>query len=374
MKIIRPLLLLILTLILGLSHLHAAPDPIGTLTSAQVSLGFDVFKLMMKETNEETVLFSPQALQDSLGAIHLGARIEAYAALDSLMRFEGIAPDQFYMGMSGLHRSLRGSDPRLSLNSSILIQSGISVRPEWITNVKGTYGTQVSNVNLHTVKDLRPLTPLEKPKMMLLNTTTYQGVWGFNFDKTEATNKPFKTRIHGETMASMMQKTDRFDYLRGNGFQAVCLPFSGHRLVMVILLPDTSLNTLLGRLNAYSWVRWMALFKPRVGTVCVPKLHLASSQTLDDPLRQLGLGVAYTHRANFGGIGENLCLTSVVDSSCLDTDITCAPNPTRIDEMDPTTKISAPPFLMILNRPFFFAIRDTLTGGIVLMGVVGKPS
>ncbi len=382
-------ILFVFVLVLGLGSFgFAKQDPVGIVTTAEVSFGFDVFKSMMKHTSQETVLFSPASLQDGLGAIHLGARVESYEALDSLMRFEAIAPDQFYLGMTGLHNALRGSDARLSSGATVYIQSGISVRPEWATNAKGYYGAQVHNVDLRSARGIRAVAPwgedlvgdslgellLSKPKMVVVDNTSYHGVWAFSFERDENARRSFRSRGGGEVPVSMMQKTDRFGYLKGNGFQAVCLPFAGHRMAMYVFLPDSSLSTVLGRLNSYSWVRWMMLFKPRVGTVSFPKLHVRSAQLLDGPLRQLGLGVAYTNRANFGGIGENLSLTSVVDFSRLDLDEASNASSTRIDEVETTPAISAPPFLMVMSRPFFFVIRDTLTGGIMLMGVIGKPS
>jgi serine protease inhibitor len=40
-------------------------------------------------------------------------------------------------------------------------------------------------------------------------------------------------------------------------------------------------------------------------------------------------------------------------------------------ESDPTPTT---PFLLVFNRPYFFAIRDTLTGAIVMMGSIGNPA
>lgn len=381
--------LILIVLITTSLSFASGKDPLAIMTTAQIAFGLDIFKVAAKQSDADNTLISPISLEKSLGALHLGSRIEVTSALETVLHIEQIPPYQFYIGMTALQESLQYCDPRLAISSSIWIQQGTPVRPEWKTSAKDYYGTDTMATNFNSPQGTQvlnhwitqtvagalssPFSPPKKNHVFLVDTCSYHGIWATGFDPAQTTNRRFLTRNNTTVLIPMMQKTEQYGYLKGNGFQAVSLHFSGQRLALYLFLPDQSLNAFFTRLNPYSWSRWMLMFKPKMGTVCLPKLDIYFSQKMDDPLRNLGLGIAFSERANLGGIGDDLRLSGVQSHLHFKIDETGSQSSTHIQviESDPTPTT---PFLLVFNRPYFFAIRDTLTGAIVMMGSIGNPA
>ena len=84
---------------------------------------------------------------------------------------------------------------------------------------------------------------------------------------------------------------------------------------------------------------------------------------------------AFTKRANFSGMGNNLAISEVKHKTFVEVNEegTEAAASTSVG----VAVVSAPieqPFKMIVNRPFFYAIRDNKTGSLLFMGSIVEPS
>jgi serpin B len=106
--------------------------------------------------------------------------------------------------------------------------------------------------------------------------------------------------------------------------------------------------------------------------VKLPRFEARTQARLDEALRALGLGIAFTGAADFGGIttAEALAITAVAHEAVV-----------KVDEAGTEAgaataviigRVSIPDFLVV-DRPFVFAIRDRPTGAVLFVGRIVRP-
>jgi len=179
-----------------------------------------------------------------------------------------------------------------------------------------------------------------------------------------------------------MSQSGKFPYLRGEGFQAVCLPYGETgRLKFYLFVPDKdkSLADFLQMLNQQNWERWIASFRMMDGDVKMPRFKIEyGAVSLKRPLTALGTGIAFDlRRADFSKaspIEPNLYIEDVLHKAVVEV------NEEGTEAAGVTAIIGVPGavaprerFTLVADRPFFFAICDSLTGFVLFTGIVNKP-
>ena len=181
-----------------------------------------------------------------------------------------------------------------------------------------------------------------------------------------------------------MTRTDWYPYYADEHFQTVSLPFGNGQMGMYIFIPErnTNLNTFLAGLSVESWEGWMASFIPQEVSLIMPKFKLQYAAELRDALSLLGMGIAFDRdRADLSRTRvspQPLYLSYVSHTAIVEVNEegTEAATGTFVffegDVVAQTTE-SIPPIAFIVDRLFFFAIRDNQTGTALFMGVVVDP-
>ena len=183
-------------------------------------------------------------------------------------------------------------------------------------------------------------------------------------------------------MVPMMRRTAEFGLAKGDGYQAVELPYDGGELSMVILLPDTGrFEGIEDSLNA-DLVRTLTegLVPTRVA-LTMPKFEFESKFNLVNTLEAMGMSVAFIsspgpctfERADFSGMTGicELFIDEVVHKAFVSVDEagTEAAAATAV-----VMGIASLPPSVTIDRPFVFLIRDIETGAILFVGRVVDPS
>jgi serpin B len=174
-----------------------------------------------------------------------------------------------------------------------------------------------------------------------------------------------------------MFEHEHMQYRRGQNFQAVRLPYKGDRIAMYVFLPDSGVP-----LAAFDWRAWMGQFGDVEMRLGLPKFHIEYQTTLNEPLRALGMDVAFDpHRADFSRMlprsflrDKNVFISTVVQKTYVDVDEqgTEAAAATGVFMVEPTSVHREPE--MIVDRPFVAAIRDDRTGLILFLGQINDPT
>jgi serpin B len=214
--------------------------------------------------------------------------------------------------------------------------------------------------------------------LYLVNALYFKGRWAMPFDKAATRDGAF-TGPEGRRTVPMMSRSGSFAYYRGRGFQAVGLPYGSGRLRMYVFLPDagSDLNAFRRGLSAQAWRGWLGRFASVQGKLALPRFTLEFGAALNGALAALGMDVAFDpNRADFTGMvtNHNVFISEVRHKTYMQVDEegTTAAGSTAVG-MQPTLAL-LPQFTMIVNRPFFCAIHDQLTGMPLFMGSIVAPA
>jgi serine protease inhibitor len=189
----------------------------------------------------------------------------------------------------------------------------------------------------------------------------FKGLWEDPFDPAETEPAPF-TSGDGRTLeVPMMARSGRFEY--DEEHQAVRLPYS-EGLAFVLALG--------GLPEAPAWRR-------REGRVRMPRLALSTKLDLRRALEGLGLGLLFEPGPDlaglFAGPAEPTALGRVLQNARLEVDEagTRAAAATAITAVR-VSAAAEPPFELVADRPFTWAIEDAASGTLLFVGVVDDPT
>ena len=176
----------------------------------------------------------------------------------------------------------------------------------------------------------------------------------------------------------MMRGTAPRAYLRGDGYQAVLLPYRDIGLAMAVLLPDGPLAALRPKLAAAGLGGLLAGTARHQVMLSLPRFRVEATFDLIPALRRLGVVTPFGADADFSEITADaqLRIGAVAHKAYIDVDEqgTEAAAATAV-VMRTAAAMRPPPLVtMVVDRPFLFAIIDTATGLPVFLGQVSHPA
>jgi len=180
-------------------------------------------------------------------------------------------------------------------------------------------------------------------------------------------------------LVTMMRRSGEFSYVERGGSQIVRLPYQGG-MSMCIILPkrDVSFRNFCAELrsNVDTFTGAMA---GRPGHVRLPKFRIETEVELSAPLKAMGMGQVFEPaRAALEKISEvkPLFLRGVLQKDFVEVNekgTEAAAVTEAFCELAHESEPPAPPFEMIVDRPFVFAICDDFTRTVMFLGAVVDP-
>lgn len=219
-----------------------------------------------------------------------------------------------------------------------------------------------------------------RTRLVLANAVYLKARWSSPFPEQATSDASFFPGDGTEIKVPMMHGSATRAYQRGDGYQAVLLPYEASPLAMAIVLPDGPLSTLpdTGRLLTGDLPGGLlAGGAPCLVDLRLPKFRLETRLALAPALREIGIRQAFTPDADFTGIttAERLHIDAVAHQAYLDVDEqgTEAAAATAVTMktaafVRPQTRVE-----MTVDRPFLFAIIDTRTATNLFLGHVSTP-
>jgi serpin B len=213
---------------------------------------------------------------------------------------------------------------------------------------------------------------------ILTNAIYLKGVWERRFDKEATRDEAFFVTADESVTVPMMGVEGAFGYLRGDGFQAVELPYKGGRASMILFVPDAKdgLAAWEKRVSAKRLKGWIDLLSSQTVEVRMPKFRMEEGGRLRAFLDALGMKTAFTPDGDFAGMFEAASgrsfIGEVVHKARIDVDEekTEAAAATAIIMM--RTGLRALPRI-VADHPYLFVIRDNERGAFLFMGRVANP-
>jgi serpin B len=224
------------------------------------------------------------------------------------------------------------------------------------------------------IKNLLPASTVTTlTRLVLANAVYLKAPWADPFPVNATKDAPFHAGPGRPVTVPMMRGRANREYLRGDGYQAVLLPYRASRLAMAIVLPDGPLRDL----AASTLSGLLAGTATHQVTLSLPRFRVETDTDLGPVLRHLGVTAAFTGDADFTGIttAEPLRIDAAVHKAYIDVDEhgTEAAAATALVMRALAARKPPPAAEMVVDRPFLYAIIDTASGRPLFLGQVTHP-
>jgi serpin B len=382
------------------------PDDAALMTTARESaaaanaFGADLYQRLAQDG--ANTVFSPVSVASALWMAWCGARGQTAAELARVLRLNG-APDTAANGLRPLSRLIGDAAARGAVTfrapNTVWVQSGLPVRPEFTARLSGaaarfadadfTRAPEAARNEINGViaeQTAGKITGLLPPgsigpltRLLLANAVYLKAAWLQPFPAAQTSDAPFYPdgQDRADMTVPMMRGTAARAYVRGDGYQAVLLPYAGGSLAMAVILPDGPLAALRPALAAGTLSGVLAGTSRHQVTLSLPRFRVQAAFDLIPVLRQLGVNEAFSGDADFSGIteAEPLHISAVAHEAYIDVDEqgTEAAAATAVGIRAAAAFRSPPPVTMVIDRPFLFAIIHTATGLPLFVGQVSRP-
>ena len=380
------------------------PDEAALMSAARVSataadaFGADLYqRLALDGAN---TVFSPFSVASALWMAWCGARGQTAAELARALHLNGSA-DMAADGLRSLSALLGDAAGFVTFRApnTVWVQSGLPVRPEFTARLSDAgalfadadfaHAPELARDKINRViaeqtegkitgllprASIGPLT-----RLVLANAVYLKAPWANPFPAGQTSDAPFyPDGPDGPGLTvPMMRGTAARAYLRGDGYQAVLLPYAGGSLAMAVILPDGPLAALRPAIAARGLGGVLAGTDRHQVTLVMPRFRVEASFGLIPALRQLGVDEAFGDGADFSGItgAERLRIGTVVHKAYIDVDEqgTEAAAATAVGMTALAAFRPPPPVTMVVDRPFLFAIVHTATGLPLFLGQLSRP-
>lgn len=369
------------------------------LTAASSKFAFKLYDRVLKQRSSKNTFVSPASVMLALAMTYNGADGTTRQAMARAMELEGMSLDEVNRAFADLKSTLNPSDPKIELKiaNSLWVRNGFALKPAFMKRNKDYYEAEITSLNfadpaatdtINSWVNKNTEGKIDKivdrigsdAVLFLINAIYFKGQWQVEFKKENT--KPDVFRLPGgeRKEVSMMSQSGNYLYSKGKDFQSVALPYGQGSVSMFIFLPDeqTSLDQFERNLTPENWDTWMKSFQIAPGALMLPRFKIEWESTLNDALKALGMAEAFDPaRADFSQMAElnsgKLYISEVKHKSWAEVNEegTVAAAATSVGMY--TTSAPREKFVMKVDRPFFFVIRDNRTGIVLFMGSVANP-
>jgi serine protease inhibitor len=399
----------LLILSLGCKDLGTSSDeqriPSRPLTSTEKaivasdnSFGFKLFAAVNAGETGKSVFISPLSVSMALGMTLNGANGTTKDAMVQTLEFAGMSQTDINSSYKSLIGLLTNLDPKVKFQiaNSIWHRPELNVEQAFKDVNKQNFNAEVNSLNFSdanaaktinswvdrsTNGKITEIVPDPIPPelvMYLINAIYFKGTWTYQFDPNSTRDEYFTLIDGSKTSCKMMSQKITAKYFTETGMQAVDLPYGDAGFSMTILLPSagTPIDAFAGRLTQQQWTDWSGRFANVEGDIFLPKFKFEYDKTLNDMLSSMGMAVAFSRRdADFTNIDKRggLFISEVRHKTFVQVDEEGTEAAAVTSVGVGATSVGGNTFVMRIDRPFIFLIRENQSGTILFIGKIIEP-
>ena len=383
----------------ALAHLKVSiTDKTEELVTANNRFSFKLLTQLAQEDVNENIFISPLSIAMAMTMTFNGAAGQTRADMAFALELGDLKRPELNQAYTELGKVLKGlnSQVELTIANSLWARRGINFQQDFLERNQKFFGAQISTVDFNAAGALNDINewvdnvtngkitkiidrfdPLTA--MFLANAIYFKGEWSEKFDESKTKDGLFHLIDGRKKVVPMMNQQGRFPYFKGDDFQAVSLSYGDGDVGMYIFLPEegASLTDFIVSITEEKWDTWISKFRRWPGKISLVRFSLNYEKKLNDALQTLGMGNAFDPiRADFSdlysGDMPNVYLSNVMHKAVVEV------NEEGTEAAAATGVTFAysnyqEPFNFVVDRPFFFAIRDNQTGTLLFMGMVTEP-
>lgn len=356
---------------------------------------FRAFAQLSEAEGPENVFISPLSISMALGMAYNGADGETKEAMRKALGFTLPTDEEINKSFKDLDALLKGIDKDVVFTSanSLWHSNLVKLQAPFVQTNKTYFDATVQGFDFASPAAVNEINSWvkrktnnkidkildqikEDEKLFLINAIYFKGTWTQPFDKS--LTKPGQFHLeNGSTVNHdfMAMKKGEYLYYRDNTKELVDLPYGNGQYSMTIVMPggENKVQDILPELNPTNLNTWLAGAKKTTWDLYMPKFKLEYEKKLNDMLTKLGMGVAFTSKANFSHMLEelgNLAISEVKHKTFVEVN----EEGTEAAAVTSTGIMvtSLPPSVRI-DRPFVFMIREKSSGAILFIGKLMQP-
>jgi serpin B len=368
------------------------------LVEADVAFGLNLFQEIVQSEPDKNVFISPLSVAMALGMTLNGAAGTTEEAMRRTLEFGDMIQDDINASFQSLMALLMSLDPevRFDIANSIWYRLEFHVEQDFIDVNRTYFDAEVRELDFslpeapgiinawvddktqgkieEIIDQIDPLVV-----MFLINAIYFKGTWTYEFDEELTQDDLFTTAEGSQVSCRMMKQESEFMYFETEDFQAVDLPYGDGKFSMTILLPKSGVHVdaLVDRLTPEKWTSWTGSFSKTEGIVQLPKFRIEYEKSLVDVLTAMGMGVAFNAgQADFSRINsiEQLFISEVLHKTFVDVDEKGTEAAAVTVVVVELTGVGGSGFVMRVDRPFVFVIRERQSNALCFMGKIVEPT
>ena len=389
----------------------ATREDLRELVQGNNDFAFDLYRALSDE--EGNLFYSPFSISQALAMTFAGARGETERQMADTLQYR-LPQSNLHPAFNALDQELasRGKDRwgtpnqgepnqyfRLNIANAVWGQHGFGVLPDFLDVLAENYGAGMRPLDFagapeesrarindwvaeeteDKVKNLLPPGTIDPfTRLVLTNAIYFNASWHWRFNSMNTKMRPFRLEGGGSVDVPMMTETAKtfYGYAKGDGYQAVDVPYAWREMSMTVLLPDGgALGALEDSLNADLLDQIMNDIEIDYVTLTMPLFEFESEFSLVDTLVGMGMPDAFDGRADFSGMAgsKGLLISEVVHKAFVSVDERGTEAAASTAVMVQTSGPVKEPTAITVDRPFIFLIRDTATGTVLFLGRVMNP-
>ena len=385
---------------------QATDQDLETVVRGNNAFALDLYRTL--SNGEGNLFYSPFSISQALAMTLAGARGETERQMADTLHYS-LPQSRLHSSFNALDQELasrgagfQGEENQyfqLKIANAIWGHQGYEFLPEFLDALAEHYGAGLRSLDFagapeesrvtindwvseeteEKIKDLLPPGAIDSStRLVLTNAIYFNATWSWPFDKKVTQKRPFHLAEGGKVEVPMMVETskDFYGYAKGNGYQAVDVPYSLREMSMTILLPDKGkFGKFEDSLNANILDQIIHDIKIDYVTLTMPLFKFESEFNLVQTLAGMGMPDAFGDRADFSGMTgtKGLRVSAVVHKAFVSVDEEGTEAAAATGLMVALSGPSKDPIPVTVNRPFIFLIRDKATGTVLFLGRVMNP-
>ena len=369
--------------------------------NANNEFAFDLYSELNK--NEKgNIFYSPYSISGALAMTYEGAKAQTADEIKSVFHFpEGniLRPN-----FAGIYNDINkeNKDYELKTGNALWVQRDFPLLEDYMTRVEKYYGgkaatldfvkeTEESRLTINRfieeqtkdkIKNLIPIGSVgASTRLVLTNAIYFQGIWEWEFDKSDTFEEGFiitPDNVVKSPMMHMSPEKTKFNYAETEDLQILELPYKGEKISMLILLPNENLETIESSLTEEKLDEYkLQMEETKLDSISLPRFEFDTKYFMKNTLATLGMPIAFSGNADFSGMTgkKDLFISQVIHQAYVGVDEkgTEAAAATAVI-IPPSNLAIMPTNIFKADHPFMFVIQEKDTGNILFLGRVVDPT